>query len=169
MASDKRLLLAGSCIGASEQRRRHIRSSFVANEQWHCQIGSSLVADEQRPAQMKCRIKASEQRQLQIKAVSIEREKRHQKAIRPNPPFKPTPLRVEQDRGFFDNWKSANAFPIYRRGATEWHSVRPLLFRAARYHFSAVPIDTTVVQGEQPIVPVELTPAPKHCRTVAIK
>jgi hypothetical protein len=36
-----------------------------------------------------------------------------------------TPLRVEQDRGFFDSWKRSNVFPIYSGGATEWQSVGP--------------------------------------------
>ena len=100
VASDKSLLLAGSCIGASEQRRRHIGTSFVANEQGYCQIGSSEVADEQRLVLIACRIVTDEQRRLQIKAVSKEREKQHQKAIRPNPPFQRTRF-APQDRCYF--------------------------------------------------------------------
>jgi hypothetical protein len=49
-----------------------------------------------------------------------------------------TPLRVEQDRGYFDNWFSLDRRAIREGGATEAHGVRPL----------STAISTHIAEGE---------------------
>ena len=116
-ASDKRLLLARSCIGASEQRQHHIRGSFVANEQRGWPIESTHVASDERLAFLECRVVVNKQRLSQMRVVSIGPNIRHQEAIRPNPPFKPTPLRGHKIGGILKSRSGSNAFPTYSGGA----------------------------------------------------
>jgi hypothetical protein len=48
----------------------------------------------------------------------------------PNPPFQPTPLRVDKIRHILESGSSSNPIPTYQRGAAEWHSVRPQPIKA---------------------------------------
>jgi hypothetical protein len=45
---------------------------------------------------------------------------------RPNPPLQLTPLRGRKIAAILKSGNSPNALPIYRCGATERHTVRPL-------------------------------------------
>jgi hypothetical protein len=48
---------------------------------------------------------------------------------RPNPPFQPTPLRVDKIGAILRARIGYNAIAIYRCGAAEWQTVSPQLIK----------------------------------------
>jgi hypothetical protein len=66
---------------------------------------------------MECRVVVNKQRPLQMRVVSIEPENQHQEAFRPNPPFKPTPLRGHKIAAILKIGNLPTAFSIYNGGA----------------------------------------------------